>query len=166
MNRRILVAGVGNVFLGDDGFGVEVARRLAEADVPDGVEIADYGIRGIHLAYQLLDGYDELILIDAVPHGEQPGTITVLEPDLDAIDPGAAEPPDTVGADAHGMTPDAVFALLKRLGGGVDRALVVGCEPAEITARMGLSKVVAAAVEPAARTVLELLTVPAPATPG
>ena len=86
MNGGILVAGIGNIFLTDDGFGVEVASRLARQSLPPGVRVADFGIRGVHLAYELLDGYDGLILIDAVPMGEPPGTLAVIEPDAD--DPG------------------------------------------------------------------------------
>ncbi|MQA85705.1 MAG: hydrogenase maturation protease [Streptosporangiales bacterium] len=160
---RVLVAGVGNVFLGDDGFGVEVARRLAAEPLPDGVEVADFGIRGVHLAYQLLDGYDALILVDSVSRGGEPGTVYVLEPDLDAVEPAGSNA-ETPLMDAHGMTPDAVFSLLKALGGSVDRALIVGCEPAEITERMGLSETVGAAVEPAVHAVRDLLTGPPPAT--
>jgi hydrogenase maturation protease len=167
--KRILVAGAGNIFLGDDGFGVEVAQRLADRPVPDGVEVADFGIRGVHLAYQLLDGYDMLILVDALQRDGEPGTVYLIEPDLDAFEPS---PPGADGAqpvvDAHSMTPDAVFSTFKALGGTLGRALVVGCEPAEITERIGLSPVVAAAVRPAADKVLELLTelVPAPAGAG
>ena len=81
----MLVAGIGNIFLGDDGFGVEVAQRLADRPMPEGVQVADFGIRGVHLAYELLDGYDALVLVDAVPMGEPPGTVAVIEPELDAV---------------------------------------------------------------------------------
>ncbi|MGH3327827.1 MAG: hydrogenase maturation protease [Streptomycetales bacterium] len=157
---RVLVAGVGNIFLGDDGFGVEVARRLAAEPLPEGVEVADFGIRGVHLAYQLLDGYDLLILVDAVTRGEEPGTVYVIEPDLDAIEPVG---PDAEGPpiDAHGMAPDAVFALLKTFGGSVDRVLVVACEPTDVEERMGLSPPVAGAVDRAIGAVLDLLAEPA-----
>ena len=121
MNGSTLVAGVGNIFLGDDGFGVEVARRLTGEPMPDGVDVADFGIRGVHLAYELLDGYDELILVDAAPRGEQPGTVYVIEPDMDGP-AGSGDPvADTASAgdpplDAHGMDPDTVFAIVRRLG--------------------------------------------------
>ena len=154
--KRILVAGAGNIFLGDDGFGVEVARRLADIPVPDGVEVTDVGIRGVHLAYQLLDGYDVLILVDALQRGGEPGTVHVIEADLDAAEPVGADPAQPL-MDAHSMTPDAVFAILKALGGTVGAALVVGCEPADTSERIGLSPAVAAAVQPAVDTVLKLL---------
>jgi hydrogenase maturation protease len=144
---KILVAGVGNIFLGDDGFGVEVARRLSEAGVPDGVEVGDFGIRGIHLAYEL-SGYDVTILVDATARGEPPGTIYALE--LDEGEPRSA-------VDAHGMTPDAVLDLVGMVGGETRRLLLVGCEPADVSPGMELSPPVAAAVEPAVRRVRELI---------
>ncbi|MGA8118158.1 MAG: hydrogenase maturation protease [Actinocatenispora sp.] len=148
---RTLVAGIGNIFLADDGFGVEVARRLAEVDLPDGAEVGDYGIRGMHLAYDLLAGYDTTILVDAVARGEEPGTVTLLE-----IDPSQ---PAVTGSslDAHGMQPDAVLALLDTLGGTPGRVLLVGCEPAEVCDRIGLSAPVAAAVPHAVALVRDLL---------
>jgi hydrogenase maturation protease len=149
VTARVLVAGVGNVFLGDDGFGVEVANRLAGAEFPPGVKVADFGIRGVHLAYELLDGYDALVLIDAVPRGEEPGTLYVIEPDLDAIEPAGVGGGPVM--DAHGMAPEAVLALLLALGGRLDRVWVLGCEPADVSERMGLSAPVAGAVEEAAR---------------
>jgi hydrogenase maturation protease len=157
MSNGILVAGIGNVFQSDDGFGSEVARRLlAGPPVPDGVKLVDYGIRGVHLAYELLDGYDVAILVDATSQGGEPGTIYVLEPDIDAIETetGLAE----AGiVDAHGMDPASVLALLRSLGGRLERLLVVGCEPAEVGDGMGLSEPVAAAVEEACRVVRELI---------
>jgi hydrogenase maturation protease len=165
--KRVLVAGAGNIFLGDDGFGVEVARRLADYPVPEGVEVADVGIRGVHLAYQLLDGYDLFILVDALQRGGEPGTVYLIEPDLDAALP---TPPGADGAqplvDAHSMTPDAVFSTFKALGGTVGKALVVGCEPADVTEGIGLTPVVTAAVGPAADKVLELLTTLVPSPTG
>lgn len=152
---RTLVAGVGNVFLGDDGFGVAVAEELARRDLPDGVQVADFGIRGVHLAYELLDGYDALILIDAVPRGGQPGTLYVIDPDLDAVEP--VDPAAGPVMDAHGMTPDAVFGLLATLGGRVASATVVGCEPADVSDGMGLSAPVSGALERAADLVCRLL---------
>ena len=125
MTGRILVAGVGNVFLGDDAFGVEVARLLAERPQPPGVQVRDYGIRGVHLVYELLDGYDLFVLVDAAPRGEAPGTVSVLEVDL----PGPQAQPVI---DAHSLTPDAIFGLLSSLGGRPGRSLVVACEPAEV----------------------------------
>ncbi|MEW9530523.1 hydrogenase maturation protease [Microbispora sp. NPDC049125] len=152
---RILVAGVGNVFLGDDGFGVAVARRLAEADLPPGVEAGDFGIRGVHLAYELTSGYDLAILVDAAPRGRPPGTLYVLEPS-----PGeTGETGETTGAfvDGHAMTPEAVITLARALGHPGTGVLVVGCEPADTSPGMDLSLPVAGAVEPAAGLVLELI---------
>ncbi len=151
MSRRVLVAGVGNLFLGDDGFGPEVARRLAGADLPEGVEVVDVGIRGVHLAYQLLDGYDLVVLVDASPRGGEPGSVYVIEPTVDA---GGAQ---AAMVDAHDMGPGAVLALLEALGGTPGRVLVVGCEPAEVTERIGLSEPVACAVDRAAEVVRELV---------
>ena len=156
---KILVAGVGNVFLSDDGFGVEVVKRLRErGGLPAGVEIVDTGIRGMHLAYQLLDGYDALVIIDATQRGSAPGTVYTLEHDLDAPPTGEA------ALDGHGMDPAAVLDLLAGLAGSmgierpVGRVLVVGCEPAVLAEGIGLSPPVAAAVAPAARAVHTLVT--------
>jgi hydrogenase maturation protease len=117
---RILVAGIGNVFLGDDGFGVALADRLARGALPEGVEVVDYGIRGMDLAYALHDGWDAVVLLDAVPRGLPPGTLSVIEPDLDDV---------PVAVDAHGMDPVKVLGLARALGGPLPRTLVVGCEP-------------------------------------
>jgi hydrogenase maturation protease len=123
--RRVLVAGVGNVFLGDDGFGPQAAAALLRRPLPAGVHVEDFGIRGFDLAYALLDGYAAALLLDASPRGEEPGTVTVLEPDLRAL---AAAPG---GPDAHAMDPVTVLSLALRLGGGpLPRVLVVACEPA------------------------------------
>lgn len=156
MKQRILVAGVGNIFLGDDGFGVEVARRLGAETFPEGVNVADFGIRGVHLAYQLLEGYDTLVLIDAAARGEPPGTIFVIEPDF--------ERPETLQRtesgfllDAHGMDPEMVLGILKDLGGKVGRVVIVGCEPADVSERMGLSEVVEQAIGEACTVVRRLI---------
>jgi hydrogenase maturation protease len=146
---RILVAGIGNVFLGDDGFGVEVVRRLAAAPLPPGVEVLDVGIRGLHLAYRLLDGYDLVIAVDAVARGNAPGTVYVLEPALDAAPP--ARP------DAHAIDLAAVLATAQSLGGRPGRVVVVGCEPADLAERMGLSAAVEGAVEPVLVRIQELV---------
>ncbi len=152
MSGRVMLAGIGNVFLGDDGFGVEVAHRLESADLPDGVQVVDYGIRGVHLAYELLDGrHDSLILIDAVPLGDEPpGTLQVLDVDTDRL-ADEAEP-----MDAHSMSPDVVLRTLAGLGGDIGRVLVVGCQPASVTEGMELSAPVAAAVDEAARLAVEV----------
>ena len=145
----VLIAGIGNIFAGDDGFGVEVAQHLATRPPRNGVRVADFGIRGVHLAYELLDGCDGLILVDAVPMGaDPPGTLAVIEPNApDAPGDGSVDGPVI---DPHRMSPDVVLATLARLGGRVDRVVVVGCQPAFIGPAMGLSPPVAAAVGPAA----------------
>ena len=117
---RVLVAGIGNVFLGDDGFGVEVARRLSERDVPDGVDVHDFGIRGMDLAYALQDDYDTVVFVDAAQRGERPGTVSLVEPELDL---------DDVVLDTHGMDPLRVLALARAMGHVPERVLVVACEP-------------------------------------
>jgi hydrogenase maturation protease len=153
MSPRVLVAGIGNVFLGDDGFGVEVVRRLDARDLPDCVDVVDYGVRGVHLAYDLLDGrHDTVVLVDAVPLDDPPGTLAVLEVPTDG---GTA--PDLPVIDGHGMTPLAVVELLKQLGGDARRVLVVGCRPAVVEERMELSAPVAAAIEPAAGLVADVV---------
>ena len=152
MSGRTLVAGVGNVFLRDDAFGVEVVRLLAERPVPAGVQVRDFGIRGVHLAYDLLNGCDLFVLVDAAQRGEAPGTVSVLEVEV----PDAASLDGPV-IDAHGLTPDAIFALLASLGGRPGRSLVVACEPADVSAGMGLSEPVLQALPHAVRTVEEIL---------
>jgi hydrogenase maturation protease len=159
MRPRVLVAGAGNIFLGDDGFGPEVARRLARESLPEWVRVQDFGIRGVHLAYEMLDGYDTLILIDAAPRDEAPGTVYVIEPELPSVaphDPGATGLPSPV-MDAHGMEPESVLSLLEALGGRVDRVIVVGCEPAGVEEGIGLSEPVERAVETAVRVVKDLI---------
>jgi hydrogenase maturation protease len=120
---RILVAGIGNVFLGDDGFGVAVARRLAGRELPEGVEVVDFGIRGMDLAYALQADYDAVVFVDTAPRGEAPGTISVIEPELDQ---------DEVTIDAHGMDPVRVLGFARALGRVPSRVLVVACEPQRI----------------------------------
>jgi hydrogenase maturation protease len=122
---RILIAGIGNIFLGDDAFGVEVAQRLARSPQPEGVRVVDFGIRGLDLAYALLDGYEAVILVDAAPRGGRPGTLYTL--DLTGAEQAEAEgvPP----VEAHGMDPVKVLRLAAAMGGRVQRLLLVGCEP-------------------------------------
>lgn len=152
------MAGIGNVFLGDDGFGVETARRLTERDLPGHIEVVDIGVRGVHLAYQLLDGYDTLVLVDATARGEVPGTLYVIEHDVGGGSPSPAAP----ALDGHRMTPDTVLALLGTLCAGTGgeppkRVLVVGCEPASVDEGIGLSPPVSDAVPEAVRLIEELL---------
>jgi hydrogenase maturation protease len=164
VSGRLLIAGVGNIFLGDDGFGVEVASRLALADLPDWVRVVDYGIRGMHLAYDLAGEYDSAILIDATPRGGAPGTIYVIEPDL--ASPASAAAGEGAAAalagnpmfNAHGMQPDVVFGMLAMLEAETRQVLVVGCEPASVDYGIGLSQPVAAAVDEAVRVVLDLVS--------
>lgn len=149
-DERIFVVGVGNIFLGDDAFGVEVATRMRRRPLPEGVRVDEYGIRGVHLAYELLEGaYDLVVLVDTLDLGDEPGTITVFEPEL-----GGA--PD-VAPDAHDLEPAAVMGLLTGLGGSVGRMLVVGCQPSTMDEQMGLSPPVEAAVDEAIRTIEELV---------
>jgi hydrogenase maturation protease len=152
MTGRTLVAGVGNVFLHDDAFGVEVARMLAGRPAQDGVEIADFGIRGVHLVYELLNGCDLFVLIDAAQRGHEPGTVTVVQPELKAAQP---DPPVM---DGHDMTPDGIFAMLASLGGHPGRTLLVACEPADVSPGMGLSEPVQAALPHAIGAVEEILS--------
>jgi hydrogenase maturation protease len=157
---RTLVAGVGNIFLGDDGFGVEVARVLADRPLPGGVEVADIGIRAVHLAFDLLDGCDLLVLADAAARGDTPGTVTVLE-----LDPDAAAGPDMTGPgvpatpvlDPHDLGPDALLGVLGSLGVQVGRIVAVLCEPERTAPGIGLSPPVAAAVRPAAQVIERLV---------
>jgi hydrogenase maturation protease len=154
---RTLVAGIGNIFLGDDGFGVEVVRRLDPASLPPDVDVADYGIRGVHLAYELLNGrYTAVVMVDAAPLDGPPGTLAILDVDVNGSPPPAAptgQPGTAVGFDAHGLHPESVLTLLRTLGGQLERALVVGCRPAVLEESTGLSAPVAAAVEEATHLV-------------
>ncbi|MFG2895107.1 hydrogenase maturation protease [Streptomyces sp. NPDC048248] len=157
VSRKTLIAGVGNIFLGDDGFGVEAVRRLGEHPLPDGVEVVDAGVRGVHLAYQMLDGYHTVLLVDASARGGEPGTVYLL----DATDPATARPQSTA-LDGHHMTPDTVLALLDTLSAGTggcrpERVLVVGCEPADVEEGIGLSEPVNAAVDEAVSLILRLV---------
>jgi hydrogenase maturation protease len=154
---RVLVAGIGNAFLGDDGFGVALAGRLARRALPAGVEVVDYGIRGMDLACAMQDeALDAVVMLDAAPRGEAPGTLTVIEPDLGGVSPHV---------DAHGMDPVSVLALARELGGAarLPRTLVVCCEPrTQMTGEedeivITLSEPVQAALTPAVTLVEELL---------
>jgi hydrogenase maturation protease len=153
----ILVAGIGNIFLGDDAFGVEVVRRLANLKLPESVRVADFGIRGFDLAYALQDGYQTTILVDACPHGEAPGTLYVIEPDLSACD--APDAPQAV-IEAHAMNPVSVLRMARAMNIEVRNVLLVGCEPETLggdEGQMGLSAPVGAAVEEAVKLVKSLI---------
>jgi hydrogenase maturation protease len=155
---RILIAGIGNIFFGDDAFGVEVARRLAGRPLPEAVRVVDFGIRGLDLAYALLDAHDAVILVDAVSRGGQPGTLYVLEPEFDA-----AEAPDGPAplVEPHALDPWKVLHLARSLGATLDRVLLVGCEPGPIDPddlRMEMSQPVQAAVGGAVRLIESLVT--------
>jgi hydrogenase maturation protease len=150
---RVLVAGIGNVFLGDDGFGVAVVDRLSRTELPSWVRVADYGIRGMDLAYELAD-YELVILVDAVPRGGAPGTVYVIEAAIDELEPTL---------DTHGMDPVKVLSLARELGKMPDRVIVVGAEPQSVLSAdadevvVELSEPVRAAVGEAVRSVESLL---------
>jgi hydrogenase maturation protease len=150
----VLVAGIGNIFLGDDGFGVEVVRRLASLKLPETVRVADFGIRGFDLAYALQDGYETTILVDACPHGEAPGTLYVIEPDLKVLDDPAAPQP---AIEAHAKNPVTALRTARAMNIEVKNVLVVGCEPDTLggeEGQMGLSAAVEAAVDEAVKLVV------------
>ncbi len=152
MGPRVLVAGIGNIFLGDDAFGVEVVNRLSAGPLPAGVDAIDFGIRGVHLAYELAGGrYHSVILVDAAPRGGAPGTIYVIEPDV------SSTPADAARADAHSLTPESVLAWMARAGGAPCRITIVGCEPLSVEEFAEMSAPVAAAVDEAVRAVRELI---------
>jgi hydrogenase maturation protease len=155
--KKILIAGIGNIFLADDGFGVEVANRLTNQSFPSGVRVTDFGIRGLDLAYALMDGYETTILLDAYPGEGEPGTLFVIEPDLKDLNApgmqhGFVEP--------HAMNPVNVLRMAASMGGQLKRVLVVGCVPATLgpeEGQMGLSAPVAAAVDEAVKLVESLV---------
>lgn len=145
---RVLVAGIGNIFFGDDAFGVEVVKRL-EGTLPAEVKVLDFGIRGLDLAYALQDGYETTILVDAYPHGQPPGAVSLIEPDLDNLGESAV-------VEAHGMDPVTVLRMAVAMNAKLKNIFLVGCEPLDLggdEGRMGLSEPVEAAVEEAAKLV-------------
>jgi hydrogenase maturation protease len=152
MAERALVAGIGNIFLRDDGFGCDVVRRLSEEGLPPEARVVDYGIRGMHLAYDLLDGWDRLVLVDSLPDRGAPGRLQVLEVGPDDVAHGEL--------DAHGMDPAAVLSALGALGGRLPPTTLVGAQVADVRERIGLSPVVAAAVPAAVETVRALVAGP------
>jgi len=157
MESKVLVACVGNIFLGDDAFGVEVAGRLVQELLPEGVKVVDFGIRSYDLAYALMEPWDEVILVDALPRGGVAGTIYVLAPELPSDLPNRQCP----AIDAHSMNPVAVLQMVHALGGKISRMLVVGCEPSSVeadgTGNFELSPPVQAAVGEAVETIKKLI---------
>ncbi|MGH3147946.1 MAG: hydrogenase maturation protease [Rubrobacter sp.] len=156
MSGRILVAGIGNIFLADDGFGCEVVRRLAERRLPEGVEVRDFGIKGLDLAYALQEDYEAVIFVDATPRGEEPGTVYLIEPEI--------EDEGEVALDTHGMDPVKVLRFARAMGAEPTRTLVVGCEPKVVLSGenyddmlLELSKPVRAAVDEAANLVVSVV---------
>uniref|UniRef100_Q01S87 Hydrogenase maturation protease n=1 Tax=Solibacter usitatus (strain Ellin6076) TaxID=234267 RepID=Q01S87_SOLUE len=152
MSARVLVAGVGNIFLGDDAFGSEVARRMLNEKWPEDVRVVDFGIRGFDLTFALLEGYDTVILVDATPRGGAPGTLYTIEPELDDGEAGEVA--------THGMNPMRVLAMAKHMGAEWKRLLVVGCEPAHDAVNdggIGLSEAVRPAVAEAVEVVRRLI---------
>lgn len=158
--KRLLVAGVGNIFLGDDGFGVEVVRQLGRHVMPEGVEVADFGIRAVDLGYALEDGYDAVILVDASPQGGAPGSLYVIEPNaVDALPRDEGRGPSVA---PHDLSPTGVLQMARSMGGSCGHIVLVGCEPESFgtendgEGRMGLSEPVAAAVDHAVRLIESL----------
>jgi hydrogenase maturation protease len=159
MSQDVLVAGVGNIFLGDDGFGPEVVRHLGAPEqppLPEPVRLVDYGIRGLHLSYDLLEGYTALIIVDTMPGLGQPGEIRVVAVDPDDVT--ASGGPDPHGPDPHGMDPRAVLSGLPSLGGALPPTYIVGAQPANLEEGIGLSDPVRLAVPVAGAAIRELLT--------
>ena len=153
----ILVAGIGNIFLGDDAFGVEVVRRMAGLKLPESVRVSDFGIRGFDLAYALQDGYETTILVDACPHGQAPGTLYVIAPDLKALDD--PEQPQAV-VEAHAMNPVSVLRMARAMNIELKNVLLVGCEPETLggeEGQMGLSASVEMAADEAVKLVESLV---------
>jgi len=157
VEARVLIACVGNIFLGDDAFGVEVARRLSKVRVPGDVKVVDFGIRSYDLAYALMEPWELVILVDAVSRGDKPGTVYVIEPDHTVESEGAQDS----GFDAHTMNPVNVLKMVTSLGGKCAHMLVVGCEPGSVEPRedgeFALSEPVGHAVDEAVRAICEIL---------
>ena len=152
--NRILVAGIGNIFFGDDAFGCEIVAELTKRSWPDGVNIVDFGIRAYDLAYAIMDGYDATVLIDAAPRGEKPGTVYLLELDPEKVDASGDEI-----ADAHALTPVRVLQLIRALGGQAKNLYLVGCEPARLDGDgvIGLSDEVRDAVPVAVKMIEKII---------
>jgi hydrogenase maturation protease len=154
---RVLIAGIGNIFLGDDGFGVEVARRLANCELAAEVRVVDFGIRGLDLVYALQDGYETTILVDAFPHGKAPGTVSVVEPNLNDLESSSEQ---SGFIEPHGMNPMNVLRMARAMQAPLEHILLIGCEPAYLggdDGHMGLSEPVEAAVNEAVKKVQSLV---------
>jgi hydrogenase maturation protease len=153
VNDSILIAGIGNIFHGDDAFGVCVASKLAATPLGENVRVVDYGVRGVDLAFALLDGYSLTILVDTVSRGSEPGTIYAIEPDLENLSDGDFE-------GAHGLDPARVLAMARRFGAALGRVLIVGCEPKSLdggSGAIGLTEPVQAAIDPAISMIRSLV---------
>ena len=160
LQKQILVAGIGNAWLRDDGFGGEVVKRLEGRELPAGVSVMDFGTGGLDLAYEVMRGYDALILVDASRQGEQPGTLFVIEPKREEFAPSIE---DGEMIDPHGMDPQTVLRFVNATGGWPGKVVVIGCEPGEVDeVGLGLTPPVEAAVERAlalvGETIAELRT--------
>ena len=149
--RRVLVAGIGNIFFGDDGFGVAVAQKLEGAPMPEGTRVVDFGIRGVHLAYELLEPHDLLVLVDATSRDGAPGTLYLIDPESDPHALANAAP------DSHTMDPCAVLAAVQQMGGTLPKTRIVGCEPDAVDEGIGLSATVQQAIEPAIAMIRRLI---------
>jgi hydrogenase maturation protease len=156
--ESILIAGIGNIFLGDDAFGVEVVQRLSQRTLPRGVRVVDFGIRGLDLTYALLEAYDAVILVDAVPRGSAPGTLYVLEPEIGTADDSAAD----CQVDPHSLDPLKVLRAARAMGGAIERILLVGCEPTPMNPDedfgIEMSQPVTQAIEEAVRMIESLVS--------
>jgi hydrogenase maturation protease len=151
--RSILIAGVGNAWLRDDGFGGEVARRLSELELPAGVSVMDAGTGGLDLAYEVMRGYDALVILDVSPQGGEPGTLYVMEPDEEAV-PGGIEDGDVINP--HAMDPQTVLRFVKSVGAWPGKVMVIACEPEDVSEMgWGLSERVREAVQRAITLVLQ-----------
>jgi hydrogenase maturation protease len=153
--NRILIAGIGNIFLGDDAFGVEVVKELTGVELPEGVDVVDFGIRGYDLAFAIMEGYAATVLVDTTARGNAPGTLYLIEPDTEELAGLTAEVPD-----GHGLGPVQVLRLVQSLGGKIARLYLVGCEPAALETEdgeIGLSEPVRAAVPQAAEMIRTLV---------
>lgn len=156
---KVLIAGIGNIFMGDDGFGCEVAQRVGRCELPEGVDVVDFGIRGMDLSYALMDGYELAILIDTVDRGGAPGTVYVIEPEIDESNVEAVKPGEHLIA-LHEMDPAKVLRVVASMGDRRPRVMLVACQPEYLGGEhghMGLSETVAAAIDKAVAEVQGIL---------